>query len=60
MSEADKLIKDKTILELPVRKLTKGGLILDWQGIQDSYQQVNYVQKTIHELMIQTKGQNLG
>lgn len=33
-SEADKLIKDKTILELPVKEANKGGLILDWQGIQ--------------------------
>lgn len=32
-SEADVLIKDKTILELPVKEANKGGLILDWQGI---------------------------
>ncbi|PCI29638.1 hypothetical protein COB55_01705 [Candidatus Wolfebacteria bacterium] len=32
-SEAEVLIKDKTILELPVKEANKGGLILDWQGI---------------------------
>lgn len=32
-SEAERLIKAKTILEIPVKEANKGGLILDWQGI---------------------------
>ena len=31
--EAEKTIKDKTILDLLVRDANKGGLILEWQGI---------------------------
>ena len=31
--EAEKVIKDKTILELLVQDANKGGLILEWQGI---------------------------
>jgi small subunit ribosomal protein S1 len=33
-SEAEKYIKAKTILEIPVKEANKGGLILEWQGIQ--------------------------
>lgn len=33
-SEADKAIKNKTALELTVKEANKGGLILEWQGIQ--------------------------
>lgn len=33
-SEAEKAIKLKTILELEIKDANKGGLILDWQGIQ--------------------------
>ncbi len=33
-SEADKAIKSKTALELTVKEANKGGLILEWQGIQ--------------------------
>lgn len=33
-SEAEKAIKAKTIVELEVKDANKGGLILDWQGIQ--------------------------
>lgn len=33
-SEADKAIKSKTPLELIVKEANKGGLILEWQGIQ--------------------------
>jgi small subunit ribosomal protein S1 len=33
-SEADKAIKSKTALELIVKEANKGGLILEWQGIQ--------------------------
>lgn len=33
-SEADKAIKAKNILELEVKDANKGGLILEWQGIQ--------------------------
>lgn len=33
-SEAEKAIKSKTILEIPVKEANKGGLILEWQGIQ--------------------------
>lgn len=32
-SEAERLIKAKTIIEIPVKEANKGGLILDWQGI---------------------------
>ena len=32
-SEAEKAIKSKTILDLPVKEANKGGLILEWQGI---------------------------
>ena len=32
-SEADDAIKNKTILELPVKEANKGGLIIEWQGI---------------------------
>ncbi|MEX1120400.1 MAG: S1 RNA-binding domain-containing protein [Candidatus Paceibacterota bacterium] len=33
-AEADAAIKNKTILELPVKDANKGGLIIEWQGIQ--------------------------
>ncbi|MGH7249595.1 MAG: S1 RNA-binding domain-containing protein [Minisyncoccia bacterium] len=33
-SEAEKAIRAKTILELEVKDANKGGLILEWQGIQ--------------------------
>lgn len=33
-SEADKAIKSKMALELTVKEANKGGLILEWQGIQ--------------------------
>ncbi len=33
-SEAEDAIKHKTILELPVKEANKGGLIVEWQGIQ--------------------------
>ena len=33
-SEAEKSIKAKTILDLEVKDANKGGLILEWQGIQ--------------------------
>jgi small subunit ribosomal protein S1 len=33
-SEAEKAIKGKTIIELEVKDANKGGLILEWQGIQ--------------------------
>ncbi len=33
-SEAEKFIKDKNVLELTVQEANKGGLILNWQGIQ--------------------------
>lgn len=33
-SEAEKAIKTKTVLELEVKYANKGGLILEWQGIQ--------------------------
>ncbi len=33
-SEAEKAIKAKTVLELEVKDANKGGLILEWQGIQ--------------------------
>lgn len=32
--EADEMIKNKTILELTIQDANKGGLILEWQGIQ--------------------------
>jgi len=32
-SEADKIIKAKTTLELTIKEANKGGLILEWQGI---------------------------
>ena len=33
-SEAERLIKSKAVIELPVKEANKGGLILEWQGIQ--------------------------
>ena len=33
-SEAEEIIREKRILELPVKDANKGGLILEWQGIQ--------------------------
>lgn len=33
-SEAEEAIKNKTVLELPIKDANKGGLILEWQGIQ--------------------------
>lgn len=33
-AEAEEAIKNKTILELPVKDANKGGLIIEWQGIQ--------------------------
>lgn len=33
-SEAEEAIREKRILELPVREANKGGLIIEWQGIQ--------------------------
>lgn len=33
-SEAEKAIKAKTVLELEIKDANKGGLILEWQGIQ--------------------------
>jgi small subunit ribosomal protein S1 len=33
-SEADKIIKNKTPIEIAVKDANKGGLILEWQGIQ--------------------------
>lgn len=33
-AEAEDAIKNKTILELPVKDANKGGLIIEWQGIQ--------------------------
>lgn len=32
-NEADNAIKQKTMLELPVKEANKGGLIIEWQGI---------------------------
>jgi small subunit ribosomal protein S1 len=32
-SEAEKAVKAKTVLELPIKDANKGGLILEWQGI---------------------------
>jgi len=33
-TEAEQAILDKTILELPIKEANKGGLIIEWQGIQ--------------------------
>ncbi|OGJ03857.1 hypothetical protein A3G06_01590 [Candidatus Nomurabacteria bacterium RIFCSPLOWO2_12_FULL_46_14] len=33
-SEAEQAIKQKTVIELPVKDANKGGLILEWQGLQ--------------------------
>ncbi|MEX0930525.1 MAG: S1 RNA-binding domain-containing protein [Candidatus Paceibacterota bacterium] len=33
-SEAEELVANKTVLELPVIEANKGGLIISWQGIQ--------------------------
>ena len=33
-SEAEEAMNNKTILELPVKEANKGGLIIEWQGIQ--------------------------
>ena len=33
-SEAEKNIKDKTVMSLEIKDANKGGLILEWQGIQ--------------------------
>ncbi|MCK4386743.1 MAG: S1 RNA-binding domain-containing protein [Candidatus Pacebacteria bacterium] len=33
-SEADTALKEKTVMELPVKEANKGGLIIEWQGIQ--------------------------
>lgn len=33
-SEAEEAIKNKTILDLPVLEANKGGLLINWQGIQ--------------------------
>jgi small subunit ribosomal protein S1 len=33
-AEAEDAIKNKTVLEIPVKEANKGGLILEWQGIQ--------------------------
>ncbi|MEI6420512.1 MAG: S1 RNA-binding domain-containing protein [bacterium] len=33
-SDAEEAIKNKTVMELPVTEANKGGLILNWQGIQ--------------------------
>lgn len=32
-SEAEKAIKNKTVFNLPIKSANKGGLIIDWQGI---------------------------
>lgn len=32
-SEAEEAIRDKRVIELPVKEANKGGLILEWQGI---------------------------
>lgn len=32
-SEAEEMMKQKTLLELPIKDANKGGLILEWQGI---------------------------
>jgi len=31
--EAEELIANKTVIELPIKEANKGGLLLDWQGI---------------------------
>lgn len=33
-SDAEEAIKDKRLLEIPVKEANKGGLIMEWQGIQ--------------------------
>jgi small subunit ribosomal protein S1 len=33
-SEAETIIAEKKVLELPIREANKGGLIIEWQGIQ--------------------------
>ncbi len=33
-NEADDAIRQKTMLEIPVKEANKGGLIIEWQGIQ--------------------------
>lgn len=33
-SEAEELMKNKEVLRLPVRDANKGGLIIDWKGVQ--------------------------
>ncbi len=33
-TEAEQAINQKTILELPIKEANKGGLIIEWQGIQ--------------------------
>lgn len=33
-SEAETLIREKKVIDLPVKEANKGGLILEWQGIQ--------------------------
>ncbi len=33
-SEAEEVIRDKRVLDLPVKEANKGGLIIEWQGIQ--------------------------
>lgn len=33
-SEADDAIRQKTMFELPIKEANKGGLIIEWQGIQ--------------------------
>jgi len=33
-TEAEEIIKNKTVLELPVEEANKGGLIINWQGIK--------------------------
>ena len=33
-SEAEDIIKEGRVIELPIREANKGGLILEWQGIQ--------------------------
>lgn len=32
--EAEELIESKTVLELPIKEANKGGLIIEWKGIQ--------------------------
>ncbi|MFT7558078.1 MAG: small subunit ribosomal protein S1, partial [Planctomycetota bacterium] len=32
-SEADKLMQSKKVIDLPVKEANKGGIIIDWQGI---------------------------